>query len=70
MGKSIACTTDSLNHGASLAKGFAQPLDMDIHRSFFDENMITPYFVEQLCSGMNALSMMHEKIKQLEFRGS
>ena len=50
-------------------QGFSQPADMDVHGAFFDENMVAPDLVEQLCTGVHPFGMGHEEVEQAEFRG-
>ena len=40
----------------------AQAANMHIHRPLLNENMISPYKIEQLRSRINAFQMRHEKM--------
>ena len=45
---------------------FAQPSDVYVHSTLFDEYVIAPHLVKELGAGIDAIVMCHEEVKQAE----
>jgi len=68
--EAVTHPTHRFNHGAGFAQGLAQALDVHIHRSLFNEDLIAPNPIEQARTRVHPLGVVHQIAQQLELGGA
>ena len=64
--EAVAGATHRLHHRASGTQRLAQALDVHVDRALFDEDVVAPDTIEQLCAAVHALGVRHQEVQQAE----